>query len=266
MGTFHALNLTPHYYSATEITKLFKQYQRIRYQENRLKINNDKSKVMLVGSKAQLKPLNVCVFISNYEVTPLELVENAKYLDMSIDSDISWDFQVQRPCQNMYYHLSLFRQLRRIFPQDLLLQAYKSYIQPLLDYGITLYGCSKQKNIDLVQKVQNHAARLITGNFDYMNGHAIELVKSLNLYTIRDRRDHFLTILMLKSIHGIAPTRLLDRILMLMAMTPEDRIWNYTSTRRVKRLIEIISCIWVANCGAISWVCTKFCKHWIIQT
>ena len=87
MGIFHALNLTPHYYSATEITKLFKQYQR-RYQENRLKINNDNCKVMLVGSKAQLKPLNVCVFISNYEGTQLELVENAKYLDMSIDSDI----------------------------------------------------------------------------------------------------------------------------------------------------------------------------------
>ena len=47
-----------------------------------------------------------------------------------------------------------------------------------------------------------------------MNGHATELVKSLNLYTIRDRRDHFLTILILKSIHGIAPTHLLDRVVM----------------------------------------------------
>ena len=174
MGAFHALNLTPHHYSATEISKLFKQYQR-RYQENRLNINNDKSKVMLVGSKAQLKPLNVGVFISNYEGTPLELVETAKYLDMSIDYDISWDFHVQWFCQNMNYHLSLFRQLRRKFTQDLLLQVYKSYIQPLLDYGITLYGCSTQENIDLVQRVQNHAARLITRNFDNMNGHAIEL-------------------------------------------------------------------------------------------
>ena len=74
------------------------------------------------------------------EGTPLELVENAKYLDMSINSDISWDFPVQRLCQNMYYHLSLSRQLHRIFPKDLLLQVYKSYIQPRLDYGITLQG------------------------------------------------------------------------------------------------------------------------------
>ena len=184
------------------------------YRENRLKINSDKSKVMLVGSKAQLKSLNVDEFILNYEGMPLELVENAKYLGMTINSDISWDFYVQRLCQNMYYHLSLLRRLRRIFPKDILLQVYKSYVQPRLDYGITLYGCSTQKNIDLIQRVQNHAARLITGNFDYINCRGIELVKSLNFYTIRDRRDYFLTILMFKSIHGIAPTYLSDRVVM----------------------------------------------------
>ena len=30
---------------------------------------------------------------------------------------------------------------------DLLLQVYKSYIEPRLDYGITLYGFSTQKNM-----------------------------------------------------------------------------------------------------------------------
>ena len=154
----------------------------------------------------------------------------------------------------MYYHLSLLRRLRRIFPRDLLLQVYKSYVQPRLDYGITLCGCSTQKNIDLIQNVQNHAARLITGNFDYINCHGIELDKSLNLYTIRDRKEYFLTILMFKSIHGIAPTYFqigLLWILMLMAMTPEDRIWKYTSPRCVKSLIGTVLCIWVANCGMI---------------
>ena len=112
---------------------------------------------MLVGSKAQLKSLNVDEFILNYEGMPFRIVENAKYLGMFINSDSSWDFHVQRLCQNMYFHLSLSRRLRRIFPKELL-QVYKSYIQPRSEYGITLYGCSTQKNIDLVQRVQNHAA------------------------------------------------------------------------------------------------------------
>ena len=170
---------------------------------------------------------------------------------MSINSDISWDFHVQRLCQNMYYHLSLLRRLRPIFPKDLL-QVYKSYIQPRLDYGITLYACSTQKNIDLVQRVQNHAARLITGNFDYINCRGIDLIKSLNLYTIRERRDYFLTILMFKAIHGMAPMYLSDRIVMnfdVNAMTPEGHIWIYISLHYTKSPIEIVLCIWVANCG-----------------
>ena len=63
-------------------------------------------------------------------------------------------------------------------PQGSSFKVYKSYVQPRLDYGITLYGCSTQKNIDLIQRVQNHAAGLITGNFDYINCRGIELVKS----------------------------------------------------------------------------------------
>ena len=182
------------------------------YQEKHLKIDSDKSEVMFVGSKAQLKSLNVDDSTLKYKDRPLELVENAKYLGVPINSDISWDFHVQRLCQNMYYHLSLLRQLRRIFPKHLLLQVYRSYIQPWFDYGITLYACSTQKNINLVQRVQNHAARLITGNFDYLNCRGIYLIKSLNLYTIRERRNHFLTILMFKAIHGIDPKNLSDRI------------------------------------------------------
>ena len=133
---------------------------------------------------------------------------------MLIISDVSWDFHVQRLSQNMYFLLSLLRRLYCIFPKELLLQVYTSYIQLRLDDGITLYGCSTHKNIDLVQRVQNHAAMLITGNFDYINCRRIELAKSLNLYTVRDSKYYVLTPLMFKPIPGIAPTDLSDRIVM----------------------------------------------------
>ena len=80
------------------------------------------------------------------------------------------------------------RRLRAIFPQNLLLQVYESYIQPKLDHGLTIYGCTTQENLTLVQRLQNHAVRLILGNFDYINFRGIESVKSLGLYTIEERR------------------------------------------------------------------------------
>ena len=63
-------------------------------------------------------------------------------------------------------------------------------------------------------RLQNHAARLILGNFDYINFRGIELVKSLGLNTIEERREYFLAMLMFKSIHGIAPAYMCNQIVM----------------------------------------------------
>ena len=110
------------------------------------------------------------------------------------------------------YHISLLRRWRRIFQMNLFLHVYKSDVQPYLAYSITLYGCSTQKNIDMFQRGQNHTARLIMGNFDYINCRGIDLIKSLNLFIIRKRRDNVHTKFMFKAIHGIAPYYLSDRI------------------------------------------------------
>ena len=81
-------------------------------------------------------------------------------------------------------------------------------------------------NIDLVQRVQKHAARLITGNFNFINCHGIELVKSFNLSIIRDSIAYFPTILMFKAIHGIAPTYFSVRVIMNLAVNGHDtRAW-----------------------------------------
>ena len=184
------------------------------YNRNRLVINIEKSKVMIIGSTWQLKSLDFDDFVINYNDTPLELVERDKYLGIFINSDISWDFHIQNLCKQMHYLLSLLRRLRAILPQNLLLQVYKSYLQPKLDYGLTIYGCTTQENLTLVQRLQNHAARLILGNFDYINFRGIKLVKSLGLYTIEERRDSFLATLMFKSIHGLAPAYLCNQAVM----------------------------------------------------
>ena len=122
----------------------------------------------------------------------------------------------------MHYLLSLLRRLRAIFPQNPLLQVYKSYIQPKLDYGLTIYGCTTQENLTLVQRLQNHAARLILGNFDYINSRGLELVKSLGLYTFDERRDYFLATLMFKSIHGLAPAYLCNQVVMNLDVNGYD--------------------------------------------
>ena len=73
-----------------------------------------------------------------------------------------------------------------------------------------------------VQRLKNHAARLILGNFDHLNFRGIELVQSVGSYIIEERRDYFLAMLMFKSIHGIAPAYLCNQIVMNLGINGYD--------------------------------------------
>ena len=89
---------------------------------------------------------------------------------------------------------------------------YTSVIQPTVDYAISIWGCTSKQNIYKIQRLQNRAARIITGNYDFINTRGIDLVKNLKWMCVSQRRDYFIAILMFKSIHGLAPQYLCDEI------------------------------------------------------
>ena len=78
-------------------------------------------------------------------------------------------------------------------------------MQSKLDYGLSIWGCTAEGKLDLVQRIQNFCARIIYSNYDYINTTGMNLVELLKLQTIRERRDNFLCVLMFKCIHGLAP-------------------------------------------------------------
>ena len=83
-----------------------------------------------------------------------------------------------------------------------------------LAYAISIWGYTTAHNINNIQRLQNRAARILTGNYDYVNTRGIDLVKTLGLMNVSQRRDYFMIMLMFKSIHGLVPTYLFDEITM----------------------------------------------------
>jgi len=53
--------------------------------------------------------------------------------------------------------------------------------------------------------MQHRAARIITGQFDYVTIHGHDLVKDLKLQSIEKRREYFTACLMYKCLNNIAP-------------------------------------------------------------
>ena len=99
----------------------------------------------------------------------------------------------------------MFRRLRKNIPSALLLNIYNTYVHSNIDYGLSIWGCSMEVNPNRVQRIKNLLASIIYVNFDYIHSCGIDLVRSLKLQTIRERRDYFLCVLMFKCIHGLAP-------------------------------------------------------------
>ena len=101
-----------------------------------------------------------------------------------------------------------------MLPSQMLMYIYTSIIQPTIDYAISVWGCTTAHNINKVQRLQNRAAGILTGNYDYVNTRGIDLVKTLGFMNVSQRRGYFMIILMFKSIYGLVPNYLCDEITM----------------------------------------------------
>ena len=190
------------------------------YDMNKLCINKKKSSVMVFGSKFQLQPLNLDDFAISINVDKLQLVEQAKYLGLWVRNDLSWDDHILELCKKMYCYVHMFHRLRKMILSQLLLNIYKSYVQSKIGYGLSIWGCTIEADLDRIQRIQNLLARIMCNNFDYINFCGINMVRTLRLQTAREWWDYFLCILMFKCIHGFAPHYLCNDVAMYI-----DIIW-----------------------------------------
>ena len=128
------------------------------YDTNRLKINVNKSKTLLFGSRNKLGKVDMTqkVFLGD---SSLPFCRKYKYLGVTLDSEMCLtDFlaDVKRTVSNRLYNL---RKLRYYITEKSAVSIYKQTILPVFDYaGFMLISCNKSDRQDL-QVIQNDALR-----------------------------------------------------------------------------------------------------------
>ena len=70
--------------------------------------------------------------------------------------------------------------------------------------GLTVFGSTSQKNLKLLQRLQNRCARAVTGIFDYTSS-VSALIKILGWMNISQRHSYFISCLVFKSLNGNVP-------------------------------------------------------------
>ena len=140
------------------------------YESNKLVTNTSKSNVMLLTTRQMLSNLrdtSLNVFIGNHK---LPQCNSIKYLGVDIDNVLSWNLQTD----SISKIISRLSRLKPVLPSQMLMYIYTSIIQPKIDYAISIWGYTTAHNINKVQRLQNRAARILTGNFDYVNTRGID--------------------------------------------------------------------------------------------
>ena len=181
------------------------------FNNNRLKLNVDKSCIMYIGSIQRLNSLN----IGNHPHGPfvndkiLDISSNYKYLGLTVDSNLSWNKHVEELCCKLGARVRVPYRLSKILPVECLKSLYFSMVQSVIDYGLTVWGHTSKQNILKVQRFQNRAARICTTCYDF-NISSSSLIKSLGWLTVTKRRDYLTLVLMYKCISSTAPDYLCD--------------------------------------------------------
>ena len=128
---------------------------------NRLMINDDKTKFLLIGTRQQLDKLDSCsITVGDNRITPSPCVRNLRSWS---DSNLSMTDHINKACNAAFYHLHNLRRIKKYLSRDSLITLVHAFITSRLDYcnGL-LFGLPKAQ-IAKLQRAQNAAARLILG-------------------------------------------------------------------------------------------------------
>ena len=124
-----------------------------------LKLNSDKTEVMLVASKNDIKLLDkVSVNVENINITSISEIRS---LGVILDSTMSMEKHVNSITKSAYHILYKISRIRRYLSEDVTKTLVNSLVTSRLDYcNSLLYGLPSIL-LNKLQKVQNTAARII---------------------------------------------------------------------------------------------------------
>ena len=171
-----------------------------------LKMNNDKTEVLLISSKQMARKVVVpSLQIGNEIICP---TPSAKCIGVIIDSHVSMETHISSVCKAAYFHLRNISQLKRYLDQESLECVVHAFITTKLDYANSLLCGLPSAQISRLQAIQNTAARLLTGTRKH--DHITPVLHSLHWLPVHQRIKFKTLVQVYKVVNNLAPRYLCD--------------------------------------------------------
>lgn len=169
-------------------------------QSNCLKLNSEKTEVMLLGSDSSLWTPRWWPASLGECPTPVPKVKNLGFI---FDDKLTFNCKINKLSSTFWFILKMIRKIRPFIPHDALKTLVPALALSRLDYGNTLYMRIQSQYLLKLQRLQNAAARLVLDipRFEPVS-HRLWALHWLPV----DKRITFKSqCLAFKALHGIGP-------------------------------------------------------------
>ena len=175
---------------------------------NKLKINDGKTEFLIIGSKKQLNKVTIdSIRIGESEIQPATSVKN---LGAVIDSNLSMEKHITKTCNAAFYHIYNIRQIRKYLIKESTERMVHAFMTSKLDYFNSLMYGLPNSQIQKLQRVQNAAAKMISGARKY--DHVTPLLRELHWLPVKERIEFKVLLLTFKALNDMAPEYLKDML------------------------------------------------------
>ena len=170
--------------------------------QNKLKLNNDKTEIILFGSKKHLAELNIkSLSVAGTDVSVAS--EPVRNLGAMFDSQLTMAPHVKSVVKKSSFHLRNIGKARRVLTEDATKTVMQSLVMSRLDYCNALLIGIQQDLIAKLQRLQNSAARIVSRTRKYE--HITPVLIKLHWLPIKFRIQFKVLLLVYKALNGLAP-------------------------------------------------------------
>ena len=119
---------------------------------------------------------------------PPAKVTSVRYLGVQINSDLSWSSHITNLCNKARWLIGhMYRWFYKNADMKTLLQLYKTFIRPHLEYCSIVWDPYLVKDIEALEKVQRFGLRMCLKQWDLNQE---QLLQASNVVSLSDRRTH----------------------------------------------------------------------------
>ena len=176
--------------------------------EDRLMLNDDKTELVLIGTRQQLQKVKLNdITVGDTVVEAKSVVQN---LRSWFDRNLDMSSHISKQCASAFYHLHNISRIRRFLSTDTTKALVHAFVTSRIDYCNSLLYGLPPSHLNKVQRVLIAAARLVCRAPRYCR--ITPLLYKLHWLPVRQCISFKILLFVFKAIHGFAPTYLRELV------------------------------------------------------